>query len=90
MLNFYRKLISTVITSIEERIHQLIHEKHSLFGHRKIHAFLSCEFTIDINKVPCIMKRKDWNCRAKGKKYRHTGQQHKAFDNLIQKAWNTK
>ncbi|MBS5960412.1 MAG: DDE-type integrase/transposase/recombinase [Enterococcus gallinarum] len=37
-----------------------------------------------------IMNRRGWNCRAKMKKYRHTGPQHKAFDNFIQKDWNTK
>ncbi|MFK4568559.1 IS3 family transposase [Enterococcus sp. UD-01] len=89
---FYRnrKLISTEMTAIEERIHQLVQENHFLFGYRKIHALLSCEFTIGINKVARIMKRRGWNCRAKVKKYRHTGPQHKAFDNLIQKDWNTK
>ncbi|HAQ6733408.1 TPA: IS3 family transposase [Enterococcus faecium] len=89
---FYRnrKLISTGMTSIEERIHQLVQENHFLFGYRKIHALLSCEFTIGINKVARIMKRRGWNCKAKVKKYRHTGPQHKAFDNLIQKDWTTK
>ncbi|HJE81800.1 MAG TPA: IS3 family transposase [Enterococcus gallinarum] len=89
---FYRnrKLISTGMTSIEERIHQLVQENHFLFGYRKIHALLSCEFTIGINKVARIMKRRGWNCKAKVKKYRHTGPQHKAFDNLIQKDWSTK
>lgn len=78
------------MTSIEERIHQLVQENHFLFGYRKIHALLSCEFTIGINKVARIMKRRGWNCKAKVKKYRHTGPQHKAFDNLIQKDWSTK
>ncbi|MFB9380416.1 IS3 family transposase, partial [Enterococcus thailandicus] len=36
------------------------------------------------------MKHRGWNCIAKIKKYRHTGPQHKAFDNLIQKNWNAK
>lgn len=89
---FYRnrKLISTGMTSIEERIHQLVQENHFLFGYRKIHALWSREFTIGINKVARIMNRRGWNCRAKMKKYRHTGPQHKAFDNLIQKDWSTK
>ena len=37
------------MTSIEERIHQLVQENHYLFRYRKIHALLSREFTIGIN-----------------------------------------
>lgn len=89
---FYRnrKLKPLSLTSVEERIHQLVQENHFLFGYRKIHALLSREFTIGINKVARIMKHRGWNCIAKIKKYRHTGPQHKAFDNLIQKNWNAK
>lgn len=89
---FYRnrKLKPSSLTPVEERIHQLVKENHYLFGYRKIHALLSRELTIGINKVARIMKRRGWNCIAKIKKYRHTGPQHKAFDNLIQKDWRTK
>ncbi|MCO5475909.1 hypothetical protein IGJ28_002572 [Enterococcus sp. AZ091] len=57
---FYRnrKLISTGMTSIEERIHQLVQGNHFLFGYRKIYALLSCEFAIGINKMVRIMKRR--------------------------------
>ncbi|MFC4771825.1 IS3 family transposase [Enterococcus hermanniensis] len=89
---FYRnrKMKRSSLTPIEERIHQLVQENHYLFGYRKIHALLNRELTIGINKVARIMKRRGWNCIAKIKKYRHTGPQHKAFDNLIQKDWSTK
>ncbi|WP_370629939.1 IS3 family transposase [Enterococcus thailandicus] len=89
---FYRnrKLKPLSLTSVEERIHQLVQENHFLFGYRKIHALLSRELVIGINKVARIMKHRGWNCIAKIKKYRHTGPQHKAFDNLIQKNWNAK
>lgn len=89
---FYRnrKMKRSSLTPVEERIHQLVQENHYLFGYRKIHALLNRELTIGINKVARIMKRRGWNCIAKIKKYRHTGPQHKAFDNLIQKDWCTK
>lgn len=89
---FYRnrKLKPLCLTPVEERIHQLVQENHFLFGYRKIHALLSRELVIGINKVARIMKHRGWNCIAKIKKYRHTGPQHKAFDNLIQKDWDTK
>ena len=70
----------SALTTIEERMHQLVTENHFLFGYHKIHALVNREISIGINKLARIMKKYEWNCIAKVKKYKQVGKEYKSFN----------
>ncbi|SBO17124.1 IS3 family transposase [Carnobacterium divergens] len=72
---------------LEQRIQQLTKENHFLYGYRKIHALISKEFSVGINKVARIMRKYGWNCIAKKKKFKKPGNPYKSFENVINKDW---